>query len=110
MSDLSRIANELRLLAEQVRVLPDGDGCTHSVEDAGLHKAEDIAGHWHQRFLTLSNARSHDQEMSAPLRKVLRIKAEAAKLILDEIRAERKRLAQSAASGGGDFTTGSASS
>ncbi len=56
-------------------------------EAPGLGKAEDIADHWHQRFLVLASD-------AAPIRQnILQYRAEGAKQVLDDIKAERARLA-----------------
>lgn len=88
MSKMTRIANEIRVLAAQVAALPDAADATHHPEDLGLHKAEDIANHWHQRFLLLKD----DEDGPLARAKHLRANAEGAKCVLDEIRAERERL------------------
>lgn len=73
----------------------------------GLDFAIYIADHWHQRFLTLRSDQGVDGVTSFASLDALQYKAEGAKQVLDDIRAERAYLAalpQSAASGGDTLT------
>jgi hypothetical protein len=81
------------LLGQQGGAVPVGDDRL-----AGLDFAADIADHWHQRFLTLRNELPAWGSAAAESR--LLCKATGAKQVLDDIRAERARLAEQPAPAG----------
>ncbi len=74
------------ILARLAGAAPAGEGVDGRI--AGLDFAADIADHWHQRFLLLHSEADKQSVLTA-----FRMKALGAKQVLDDIHAERARLA-----------------